>query len=90
MTREQSWQVEGLTLTLLRHISARGLSVSVFRLPASLLGTQPGAVEMHAVGLSTDPSGQHIARVIEGEADDLDYRCACLLAEAVGIELEDG
>ena len=25
MTREESWQVEGLTLTLLRHISALGL-----------------------------------------------------------------
>jgi hypothetical protein len=90
MTREQSWQVDGITLTLLRHISARGLSVSVFRLPASLLGTQPGAVEMHAIDLSTDPPTQHVARVIEGEAGDMDYRCACVLAELVGIQLEDG
>jgi hypothetical protein len=39
MTREESRQVEGLTLTLLRH--RLGLAVSVFRFPSSLLGTHP-------------------------------------------------
>jgi hypothetical protein len=43
---------------------------------------------MHAVDVTTDPPAQHVARVVEGEAGDLDYRCACLLAEAVGVELE--
>jgi hypothetical protein len=90
MTREQSWQVEGLTLTLLRHVASCGFVVSVFRFPPSLLGTRPGAVEMHAVDPSTDPPAQHVARVVEGEAGDVDYRCACLLAETAGIELEDG
>lgn len=89
MTREESWQVEGVTLTLLRHVTGLGYAVSVFRLPSSLLG-QPGAVEMHAINLSVDPPQQHVARVLEGEAGDLDYRCACLLAEAVGVDLEDG
>jgi hypothetical protein len=31
MTREESWQVEGVTLTLLRHITSLGYTVSVFR-----------------------------------------------------------
>jgi hypothetical protein len=31
-----------------------------------------------------------VARVVDGEAGDMDYRCACLLAEMVGIDLEDG
>ena len=33
MTREESWQVEGTTLTLLRHITAMGFAVSVFNKP---------------------------------------------------------
>jgi hypothetical protein len=84
MTREESWQVDGLTLTLLRHVTSLGFTVSVFRFPPSLLGTGPGCVEMHALDLSHDPPTKHVARVIEGEAGDLDYRCACVLAELVG------
>ena len=38
MTCEESWQVEGTTLTLFRHITAMGFTVSVFRLPRSLYG----------------------------------------------------
>ena len=90
VTREESWQVEGVKLTLLRHVTALGFTVSVFRYPSSLLGTRPGAVEMHALDLTTEPPTKHVARVVEGEAGDLDYRCACLLAEAVGVELDDG
>ena len=48
-----------------------------------------GTVEMHAVKI-TNPDDFHVARCNDGEGDDYDYRCACLLAEAVGIELEDG
>ena len=66
MTREESWQVEGLTLTLLRHVTSLGYTVSVFRFPASLLGTWPGCVEMHALDLSQDPPTKHVARVVEG------------------------
>jgi hypothetical protein len=45
---------------------------------------------MHAVNLRTDPPVQQMARVGIDEGGDTDYRCACLLAEAVGIDLEDG
>jgi hypothetical protein len=33
---------------------------------------------------------KRVARIVKGEAGDLDYRCACLLAELVGINLKDG
>jgi hypothetical protein len=87
MTREESWQVEGVTLTILRHVTSLGYTVSVFRIPSSLLGTRLGSVEMHALDLSVDPPTKHVARVVEGEGGDLDYRCACLLAELVGVDL---
>ena len=90
MTREQSWQVDGVTLTLLRHISSLGYTVSVFRFPSSVLGTRPASVEMHALDLSEDPPVKHVARVVEGEGGNLDYRCACLLAEMVGIDIKNG
>jgi hypothetical protein len=89
MTREQSWQVDGATLTLLRHVTSLGYTVSVFRFPSSALGSWPACVEMHALDLSQDPPITHVARVVEGEDGDLDYRCACLLAELVGIDLKD-
>jgi hypothetical protein len=37
MTREESWRVEGMTLALLRKITSLGYTVSVHRLPSSLL-----------------------------------------------------
>jgi hypothetical protein len=89
MDREDSWKVEGLTLTLLRQVSSLGYIVSVFRFPASLLGSRPASVEMHAIDPSDDPPTKHVARVVEGEAGDLDYRCACLLAELVGMQLDE-
>src|SRR5688500_9437400 len=52
MTREQSWQVQGVTLTLLRHITSLRYTVSVFRIPCGLYGS-PGHVEMMALDLST-------------------------------------
>jgi hypothetical protein len=48
-----------------------------------------GVVEMHAVKLA-DPDEQHIARVIDGNGEPECYRCACELAQMVGIDLEDG
>ncbi len=89
MTREESWQVEGTTLTLLRHITALGFTVSVFRFPRSLYGTTPAGVEMHAIDAYKESPVKHVARVGEVEGGDLDYKCACLLAEMVGIDLED-
>ena len=65
MTREESWQVKGATLTLLRHVTTLGYTVSVFRFPSSLLG-KPGFVEMHAMDLSADPPAGCVARVVDG------------------------
>ena len=90
MTREESWQVEGVTLKLLWHVMSFGYTVSAFRFPPSLLGTWPGCVEMHALDLPHEPPTKHVARVVEGERGDLDYRCACLLGELVGMDLRDG
>jgi hypothetical protein len=90
VTREESWQVEGVTLALPRHVTSLGYTVSVFRFPSSVMGTRPACVEMHALDVSQDPPAKHVARVVEGEGGALDYRCACLLAESLGIDLEDG
>ena len=65
-------------LQLIRDI---GYAVSIHRVN--------GVVEMHAVKLA-DPSVQHISRVIDGDGPEEDYRCACELAQMVGIDLEDG
>ena len=89
MTREESWQVEGTTLALLRHVAGLGYVVSVHRMEESLLGRVGAFVEMHAIDLRTDPPTQQMARVGVTEGGDTDYRCACLLAEAVGTDLED-
>ena len=62
-------------------IAALGYAVSVHHVN--------GIVEMHAVKLA-DPSEQHIARVIDGDGPEEDYRCACELAQMVGVDLEDG
>jgi hypothetical protein len=45
---------------------------------------------MHVLDLTQDPPAKHVARVVEEEGEDADYRCACLLAEMVGCDLEDG
>jgi hypothetical protein len=46
-------------------------------------------VETHAVKLS-NAEEQHIARSGDGDGDEEAYRAACILAEMVGNELEDG
>jgi len=43
-----------------------------------------GNVEMHAVDLECEREPQ-IARCNDGDGPDEEYRCACLLAGAVGI-----
>src|SRR4051812_5205003 len=90
VTREESWKVEGVTLTLLRHIASLGYVASVHRIPSSLLGSIGAFVEMHAIDDRVEPPMQHLVRVGVDEGGDTDYRCACLLAEAVGIDLRDG
>jgi hypothetical protein len=67
-----------LTDTILRHVRSLGYIVRVFRLN--------GTVEIHAVPIK-DGEPQ-VARCNDGEDDESAYRAACLLAEAVGIDLE--
>jgi hypothetical protein len=78
----------GTTAAILDRIQALGYVVSVHHLEQSLLG-RPGATEMHAVSL-TEPHHQHIARCDNGDGPDGEYRVACVLAQMVGIDLEDG
>jgi hypothetical protein len=47
-----------------------------------------GTVEMHAVPLRGEEPPQ-VARCNDGENDESAYRAACLLAEALGIEMDD-
>ena len=41
------------------------------------------------VAFPTHTIHQHVCRIVEGEAEDLEYLCACLLAANVGLDLED-
>ncbi len=66
---------------ILELVASLGYAVSVHRVN--------GVVEMPAVKLA-DPSEQHIARVNDGDGPAEDCRCACELAQMVGIDLEDG
>jgi len=66
---------------ILQRIRELGYKVSVFKINDT--------VEMHAVKLDcTEPP--QIARCNDGDGPDEEYRCACLLAQAVGIDLRDG
>jgi hypothetical protein len=38
MTREESWQAEGMTLALLQRITNLGYTLNLHRIPSSLLG----------------------------------------------------
>lgn len=67
--------------SILNHIRRLGYHVSVHRVN--------GTVEMLAVKFFASEAPQ-IARCDDGDGVDETYRCACLLATAVGIELEDG
>lgn len=69
------------TSTILRHVAGLGYVVTVRQ--------EPGQVVMRAVDHSQHPSAEHVARM--GDCEPYaEYRCACLLAEMVGVELEDG
>ena len=89
MTREESWQIESVTLTLLRHVASLGFTVSEFRFPSSLLDTWPACIEMHALDLlprrSSTSGGSSTAR----SATWTTGARACL-AELVGVDVEDG
>ncbi len=87
MTREESWQVQGITLQILQQIESLGLIVSVHRLGGSLLGSAPASVEMHAVRPDAETPKQYIARVPLNEHDEPDYACAVLLEERVEVDL---
>lgn len=71
----------GTIEAILSHIQSVGYIVKVFRVN--------GTVEMHAVSLRGEEPPQ-VARCNDGEDDESAYRAACLLAEAVGVDLEDG
>ena len=66
--REASWQVDSATLVILRTIQAAGHIVSVHDITPSLRGTQPAAVEMHALELATEQ--KYMVSVTLGEVDD--------------------
>jgi len=64
---------------IVRQLESLGFIVKVFRLNST--------VELHAV--ARDGSFQ-VARCNDRDGEDEMYRAACLLAHAVGIDLEDG
>ena len=68
------------TEPILHQIRSLGYAVSVHRINDT--------IEMHAVRLS-DPSEQHLARSVDGDGLEDEYQVACVLAEMVGIELDD-
>ena len=70
-----------LTDSILSQIRGMGYVVKVFKIN--------GTVEMHAVHLACEREPQ-IARCNDGDGPDEEYRAVCLLAEACGVELEDG
>ena len=69
-----------LAYAIVNQIQSLGYIVKTFR--------NNGKVEMHAVKLDGLQEPQ-IARCEDGDGPQEEYRCACLLAEAVGIDLED-
>lgn len=68
-----------MTKQIIRQIEALGYIVKVFCVN--------GTVEMHAMALR-GLSEPQIARCNDGEGPDDEYRAACLLADAVGIDVE--
>jgi hypothetical protein len=69
------------TSSILNHIRSLGYAVSAHMVN--------GTVELHTVKLDCSVPPQ-VARVADGDGPDEQYRCACLLARAIGIELDDG
>lgn len=73
---------------IVRHVRDRGYQVSTHRLSASLLGTIPAAVDMHAVYTSTDPPRIYVVNV-KGDTPVHYYAAAVELARMIGIQLDD-
>jgi len=69
------------TDSILAQIRGMGYVVKIFKIN--------GTVEMHAVHLKCEWVPQ-IARCNDGDGPNEEYHAACLLAEAVGIDLRDG
>jgi hypothetical protein len=67
--------------SILAQIKSLGYATSVHRMG--------DYIEMHAVELA-HPENQHIARVVGSDGPDECDRCAAMLAQMVGIDLEDG
>jgi hypothetical protein len=67
-----------VTEIILVQIQSLGYIVKTFRVN--------GTVEMHAVDLACERDSQ-IARCNDGDGPEEEYRCACLLAAAVGIRV---
>ena len=65
---------------IIHHIHSLGYVVKEFRVN--------GVVEFHAVPLKGDDPPQ-VARCNDGDDDEAAYKAARLLAEAVGIDLEE-
>lgn len=63
---------------IIRHVESLGFAVTLRR--------SDRGVEIEAVS----PTRRHIARNLDGDGEEDEYRAACRLAEMVGIDLEDG
>jgi hypothetical protein len=68
-----------MTAAILAQVRSLGYVVKEFRVN--------GVVEFHAIPLKGDAPPQ-VARCNDGDDDEAAYKAACLLAEAVGIDLE--
>lgn len=68
-----------MTAAILTQIRSLGYIVKEFRVN--------GTVEYHAIPRTADAEPQ-VARCNDGDDDESAYRAACLLADAVGIDLE--
>lgn len=68
-----------MTTAIIKQIERLGYIVKVFRVNDT--------VEIHAVSLRGEAM-PHIARCNDGDGPDEEYRATCLLATAVGIDLE--
>lgn len=67
-----------MTAAIIKQIESLGYIVKAFR--------ANGTIELHAVPLwKGEPQ---VARCNDGDGPDDEYRAACLLATAVGIDLE--
>jgi hypothetical protein len=73
-------QIGNRTTALLDKVQLLGYAVKVFRFN--------GCVEIVAVPLSGE-GDPHVAVCNDGEGDEEAYRAACVLIEAVGIDLRD-